>query len=149
MESTVKPFIEKSVEINNTLLAAFNQKLGLPEGALLSKHTREEHTSSEARCIRAPPNQHLSNVKVSLDAHSDYGTIVSKSFPTITSSRSAFLQTFLHNRVIGGLQVLLPGTEEWRAVKVRHPWNAVILSRNLLLCSRSPVTRSATSETRW
>ncbi|KZV61603.1 Clavaminate synthase-like protein [Peniophora sp. CONT] len=100
MESTIKPFIEKSVEINNTLLDAFNKKLGLPDGTLVSKHTLEEHTSSEARCIKAPPNQHLSNVKVSLDAHSDYGTI-----------------TFLHNRVIGGLQVLLPGTEEWRAVK--------------------------------
>lgn len=118
MDSTIKPFIKKSVEINNTLLDAFNKKLGLPEGTLVSKHALEEHTSSEARCIKAPPNQHLSNVKVSLDAHSDYGTIVSLRI----ISKSTVLndpQTFLHNRVIGGLQVLLPGTEEWRAVKVR------------------------------
>lgn len=29
-------------------------------------------------------------------------------------------QTFLHNR-LGGLQVMLPGTTDWRYVKVRHP----------------------------
>jgi len=100
MESTIAPFIHKSIEVNNTLLDALNDKLGLPKGTLVSKHLVEEHTSSEVRFIRAPKNQHLSKVKISLDAHSDYGTI-----------------TFLHNRVIGGLQVLLPGTEEWKYVK--------------------------------
>ncbi|KAI0031250.1 Clavaminate synthase-like protein [Vararia minispora EC-137] len=100
MESTIMPFIRKSIEINNVLLEALERKLELPRGILASKHSAEEHTSSEVRAIKAPKNQHLSNIKVSLDAHSDYGTI-----------------TFLHNRVIGGLQVLLPGTDEWMWVK--------------------------------
>jgi isopenicillin N synthase-like dioxygenase len=76
MQSTITPFMRKSIEINNTLLEALEAKLSLPKGILLSKHALSEHTSSEIRAIKAPKNLHLSNVKVSLDAHSDYGTIV-------------------------------------------------------------------------
>jgi hypothetical protein len=76
MESTIVPFMHKSLEINKVLIDALNDKLGLPKGALSSRHSLEEHTSSEIRAIKAPKNQHLSNIKLSLDAHSDYGTIV-------------------------------------------------------------------------
>lgn len=55
MDSTIVPFIEKSLAVNNTLLAVFNDKLGLPKGALLAKHPREEYSGSESRCTFSPP----------------------------------------------------------------------------------------------
>ncbi|KAJ7041622.1 Clavaminate synthase-like protein [Mycena alexandri] len=42
MPTTITPFVEKSLAVNNTLLEAFNDKLGLPKGALLKQHPREE-----------------------------------------------------------------------------------------------------------
>ncbi|KAI0036465.1 Clavaminate synthase-like protein [Vararia minispora EC-137] len=100
MESSIIPFVRRSVEINNTLINVFNDKLGLPTGTLAQKHAAHMLSGSEARCLRAPPNQNLSDIKISLGAHTDYGSL-----------------SILHHRVIGGLQVLLPGSEEWRYVK--------------------------------
>ena len=34
MADAVKPFVQKSIEVNNTLISVFNDKLGLPKGAL-------------------------------------------------------------------------------------------------------------------
>ncbi|KAN0073675.1 hypothetical protein V8E55_012152 [Tylopilus felleus] len=97
----VAPFVHKSLEINNTLLRIFNDKLGLPEGTLQRLHSPEEHSGSEARVIRVPPisGKALAD-KATLGAHTDFGSL-----------------SFLHNR-LGGLQVMPPGHTEWFYVKV-------------------------------
>ncbi|KAI0686228.1 Clavaminate synthase-like protein [Earliella scabrosa] len=97
MASTIRPFVEKAQSVNGTLLAVFNERLGLPRGALAGLHREGDHSSSLARCIRAPP--HAPDEKLFIPAHTDYGTL-----------------TFLHNRT-GGLQVLPPGATEWHYVK--------------------------------
>ncbi|RPD55162.1 Clavaminate synthase-like protein [Lentinus tigrinus ALCF2SS1-6] len=97
MTSTIRPFIEKSLAVNDTLLAVLNSKLGLPRGTLASFHKPEDPSSSLSRCIRAPPC--APNEKLFIPAHTDYGSL-----------------TFLHNRT-GGLQVLPPGATQWYYVK--------------------------------
>ena len=78
MRSTIKPFVEKSLDVNNTLLEIFNAKLGLPEGTLAAKHTREEHSGSETRCIKKPPSPSgpLDEAKAAIGAHTDFGSLV-------------------------------------------------------------------------
>lgn len=73
----VAPFVRKSLEINNTLLRIFNDKLGLPEGTLQRLHSPEEHSGSEARVIRVPPisGKALAD-KATLGAHTDFGSLV-------------------------------------------------------------------------
>ncbi|KAJ7116875.1 Clavaminate synthase-like protein [Mycena epipterygia] len=95
MESTIVPFVEKSLAVNNTLLNVFNDKLGLPKGTLLKLHPREEYSGSETRSTFSPP---IVNRQV-ISAHTDYGSL-----------------SFLHNR-LGGLQVFVPGAETWQYVK--------------------------------
>ncbi|KAF8638394.1 hypothetical protein AX17_002237 [Amanita inopinata Kibby_2008] len=97
MESTITPFVRKSMEVNNTLLEVFNERLGLPPGELLKRHTIEEFSGSEARVIKNPANQNVN--KQAIGSHTDFGTL-----------------SFLHNR-LGGLQVLVPGVETWQYVK--------------------------------
>ncbi|GLB43791.1 putative clavaminate synthase-like protein [Lyophyllum shimeji] len=101
MESTIAPFIRKSLEINNTLLDVLNNKLGLPPGTLLAKHPIEEFSGSEARVIRNPPTPTSKGQppKLAIGSHTDFGSL-----------------SFLHNR-LGGLQVLVPGAETWQYVK--------------------------------
>lgn len=119
MENTIKPFVQKSLEVNNTLLAIFNDMLGLPKGTLLKVHAREENSGSEARCIKnPPPTDPAAETKAALGAHTDFGSLVRSSFfwhayATVDSDS----QSFLHNR-LGGLQVMVPGTEEWQYIKV-------------------------------
>ncbi len=98
MFSTIQPFVTKSVEINDTILAIFNEKLGLPEGSLAKKHSREEFSGSEARTTKNPAG--YNSDRMAIGAHTDFGSL-----------------SFLHNR-LGGLQVLPPGYEEWQFVKV-------------------------------
>jgi isopenicillin N synthase-like dioxygenase len=97
MESTIIPFVEKSFEINKTIMDIFDAKLGLPEGTLNKLHSREEFSGSEARTIKAPKN--LPVGRQALGAHTDFGSL-----------------SFLHNR-LGGLQVLPPGVDEWQYLK--------------------------------
>ncbi|KAI0922248.1 hypothetical protein AcW2_006995 [Taiwanofungus camphoratus] len=100
MVSTITPFVRKSVEINNTLLDVFNAKLGLPKGTLTNRHTLEEPSGSEARCIKNPPRPGgISEEKAAIGAHTDFGSL-----------------SFLHNR-LGGLQVMVPGTHQWQYIK--------------------------------
>ncbi|PPQ92475.1 hypothetical protein CVT25_010420 [Psilocybe cyanescens] len=97
MESTIVPFVKKSLEVNNTLLEVFNDRLGLPSGTLLRFHTAGEYSGSEARIIKNPPTSNTT--KQAIGSHTDFGTL-----------------SFLHNR-LGGLQVFVPGAESWQYVK--------------------------------
>ncbi|KZT66970.1 Clavaminate synthase-like protein [Daedalea quercina L-15889] len=99
MENTIRPFIQKSLEVNNTLLEIFNDRLGLPKGTLTNKHLLEEPSGSESRCIKNPPKPAVTEPKAAIGAHTDFGSL-----------------SFLHNR-LGGLQVMVPGTETWQYVK--------------------------------
>ena len=38
MESTIKPFVTKSLEVTNKLLEVFERQLGLPEGEFAARH---------------------------------------------------------------------------------------------------------------
>ncbi|KAJ6512521.1 Clavaminate synthase-like protein [Mycena sanguinolenta] len=96
MESTIIPFIEKSLIINQTILDVFNDKLGLEKGTLANLHHLEEHSECLARCLFSPP---ILDPQTFLNAHTDFGSL-----------------SFLHNR-LGGLQVLVPGSETWQYVK--------------------------------
>ncbi|KAJ7982940.1 hypothetical protein DFH06DRAFT_712899 [Mycena polygramma] len=98
MTDSIVPFVKKSMEVNDILLQIFNDRLGLPPDALKKRHTVAEYSGSETRVIKslAPPNSPL---KVALGAHTDFGSL-----------------SFLHNR-LGGLQVLVPGSEDWQYIK--------------------------------
>jgi hypothetical protein len=128
MSKTVTPFVKKSIEVNNTLLQIFNDRLGLPPDALKKRHTLAEYSGSETRVIKTPPSPDVP-LKVAIGAHTDFGTL-----------------SFLHNR-LGGLQVLVPGSEDWQYIKV--------YCLGLFGCLRSYFlshfrdTRSVTSETHW
>ncbi|SJL02787.1 related to oxidoreductase, 2OG-Fe(II) oxygenase family [Armillaria ostoyae] len=97
MESTITPFVTKSVQVNNTILAIFNDKLGLPKGMLTKLHPKDEHSGSEARTTKNLPG--YAPDRMAIGAHTDFGSL-----------------SFLHNR-LGGLQVLPPGYTEWQYVK--------------------------------
>lgn len=76
MADTVVPFVRKSLEVNSTILAVFNAKLGLPEGALVAMHELHEKSCSEARVIKSPPMQEMSPERQALGAHTDFGSLV-------------------------------------------------------------------------
>jgi len=98
MATIVRPFVQKSLEVNRTILEVFNDKLALPEGLLLQQHPLDEPSGSEARIIKNPPMP--KNVeKRAIGAHTDFGSL-----------------SFLQNR-LGGLQVLVPDAETWQYVK--------------------------------
>lgn len=99
MTSTLKPYAEKSLEISLTIFSVLEKRLGLPSGALIQRHSLKEASGSEARCIRSPPRPEAPPDKSSLGIHSDFGSLA-----------------ILHNR-LGGLQVLPPGSDEWKYVK--------------------------------
>jgi len=104
MDDTIKPFMNKSIEIHNTLLEVFDKLLGFPVGTLKECHRLDQTSGTETRNIRNPPNMKVE--QIGLGAHTDFGTM-----------------TFLHNRQ-GGLQVLPPGYEEWQYIKP-YPGHAV------------------------
>ncbi|KAH9949158.1 Clavaminate synthase-like protein [Amylocystis lapponica] len=97
MESTIVPFVRKSLDINLTLISTFSTKLALPERMLSTRHSVEEYSGSEARCIKSPPR--LPDTKAALGSHTDFGSL-----------------SILHNR-LGGLQVMMPGSNDWQYVR--------------------------------
>jgi len=84
MDYTIIPFVKKSRAINVTLLKVLGRKLGLPEGELLKKHSEEEPSGSEARCIKSPPRPPGDKVKTAVGAHTDFGSLVSTTVPSPT-----------------------------------------------------------------
>lgn len=104
MTSTLKPFLNKALDVNNTLLSVFERKLGLADGTLLGLHALEDRSGSEARVLKSPAKLNASNAdtsktRITLIAHTDVGSL-----------------SFLHNR-LGGLQVLPPGSDDWQYVR--------------------------------
>ncbi|EMD38840.1 hypothetical protein CERSUDRAFT_104154 [Gelatoporia subvermispora B] len=100
MEGAVRPFTHKALGVNLTLLAVLSEKLGLPEGSLVRLHRPEEYSADASRFIRTTADSHVfSEEKALLMAHTDFGSL-----------------SFLHNR-LGGLQVLMPGSDKWLYVK--------------------------------
>ena len=80
MESTIKPFIKKALDVNNTFLEVFNDRLGLPPGTLAKLHLLEEPSGSESRCIKNPPKpDDMPEDRAALGAHTDFGSLVSRS----------------------------------------------------------------------
>lgn len=77
MEGTIKPFVVKSLAVNETLMNVLNDRLGLPKGELSMRHTADEFSGSEARCIRKPPQGEISEEKAAIGAHTDFGSLVS------------------------------------------------------------------------
>ena len=75
MESTIKPFVQKSMEIDHFLIDVLNDRLGLPKGTLAEFHKAHEHSGCIARVIRAPPHP-VPEEKLFLTAHTDYGSLV-------------------------------------------------------------------------
>ncbi|KAI0315077.1 hypothetical protein OF83DRAFT_1174175 [Amylostereum chailletii] len=112
MEDVVAPFVRKSVAVTDTLLDVLNKRLGLPDGTLANLHKMDEPSGSEARCIKTPRDQRMSPDKATLGAHTDFGSLVSRLL-----FRHCCPQSFLHHNRLGSLQVLLPGTEDWKYVK--------------------------------
>lgn len=81
MESTIRPFVDKSLAVNKTILDVLNDRLGLPQGTLADQHRMEEQSCSEARCIKNPPRPNgISEEKAALGAHTDFGSLVRQSF---------------------------------------------------------------------
>ena len=76
MLTAVRPFIEKSTEVNDTILDVLNDRLGLPKGELAKRHDVGEKSGCEARAIRNAPNQVYSAEKAVLGAHTDFGSLV-------------------------------------------------------------------------
>ena len=77
MESTIKPFVQKSLAVNYTLLDVLNERLGLPKGALAKQHPLEEPSGSEARCIKNPPKpEGITEEQAAIGAHTDFGSLV-------------------------------------------------------------------------
>jgi len=141
MESTIGPFVRMSREINSALLRILERRLGLPDGEFLKRHTAEEHSGSETRCIKSPPRKPGAPDNNVLAPHTDFGSL-----------------SFLHNR-LGGLQVMPPGTETWQYVKP-IPGHAIcnlgdamaILSGGVLKSNLHrvvPPPREQGSYTRW
>ncbi|OCH93690.1 Clavaminate synthase-like protein [Obba rivulosa] len=99
VESVIRPFTRKAIEVNFTLFNVFDEKLGLPEGSLAGLHTPEAQSGDISKFIKVMPQPQVSEARMYLSAHTDFGSL-----------------TLLHNR-LGGLQVLMPGSDSWLYVK--------------------------------
>ena len=80
MLTAVRPFIEKSTEVNDTILDVLNDRLSLPKGELAKRHDIHENSGSESRVIKNPPNQAYTAEKAVLGAHTDFGSLVRAKF---------------------------------------------------------------------
>ncbi|GAB1741675.1 hypothetical protein NU219Hw_g7089t1 [Hortaea werneckii] len=94
----LESYMRRSHAIVSLILSLLNGKLGLPAGTLEHLHRLDAVSGDQVRWVRSPP-QVMDDKQMSLGEHTDFGSI-----------------TILFNR-LGGLQVLPPGSEEWRYVK--------------------------------
>ncbi|KAF2097990.1 Clavaminate synthase-like protein [Rhizodiscina lignyota] len=95
----LKRYITQNNAVLQTLFNSFTQVMKLPSSSsLATRHRLSAPSGCHVRFIRAPP-QPPEQRQTALGEHTDFGSL-----------------TILFNR-IGGLQVLLPGSEEWVYVK--------------------------------
>jgi hypothetical protein len=88
MDSAIKPFMQKSMEVNRLFLDIFEKKLGLPEGELMKRHRVDQVSGSEARCIKNTPKpEGMSEAKTAIGAHTDFGSLVCHGGASSTSIR--------------------------------------------------------------
>lgn len=76
MGDVIVPFVQNSLAVCTTILSIFEQKLGLPKGELLKRHSPTELNGGEARCVKTPPNAD----RAGIGAHTDFGSLVSMTF---------------------------------------------------------------------
>lgn len=81
MENTIRPFTQKSMEVNLTLIDVLNDKLGLPQGELVKRHINQAVKGGESRCTKSPKHQVISEESAVLGAHTDFGSLVSAPVP--------------------------------------------------------------------
>lgn len=84
--------------LTTLILTHLNTHLAFSEGTLTPLYCQTAVSGDHIRFIKAPP-QPRDDLRIALGQHTDFGPI-----------------TILFNRV-GGLQVLLPHSNEWRYVK--------------------------------
>ncbi|KAG6873162.1 hypothetical protein C0995_002011 [Termitomyces sp. Mi166 len=133
MQSTITPFVRKSLEVNNTLLDVLNERLRLPPGTLLAKHPMEEYSGSEARVIKNPPVGHgsVDPQRLAIGSHTDFGSlpIPGHAICNLGDAMAIFsggiLRSNLH-RVVPppGQQAAF---ERWSLVFFTRPGNSVVL----------------------
>ncbi|GJJ08947.1 hypothetical protein Clacol_003167 [Clathrus columnatus] len=73
MQPVITPFTRKSVEVNNTLIDVFNDRLGLPADELGKRHDMTELSGNGAKFIRVPPN--LNTGEKAVGHHTDFGSL--------------------------------------------------------------------------
>jgi len=96
----LKQYIESNYSIMMTLLDSLSTSLQLPADTLASLHRLNRPSGCHVRFISTPPLEASTPTTHALGGeHTDFGTL-----------------TILLNR-LGGLQVLLPGSEDWVYVK--------------------------------
>ncbi|KAI0054935.1 Clavaminate synthase-like protein, partial [Artomyces pyxidatus] len=98
IEATIRPFVQKSCNVTDTLLEVFNDKLGLPQGTLAQRHSAQERSSSQVRLTRSFGNPAAGSASL-FQPHNDYG-----------------LLAFSYAR-LGGLLVMGKGWISWKWVK--------------------------------
>ena len=75
MDSTVRPFVRKSMDVSFHILDVMDEKLGLPRGTLAGLSRPEERSGSTLRLIRAPPAISPSG-QTFVSPHTDFGSLV-------------------------------------------------------------------------
>ena len=89
MVSTIVPFVRQSLQVNNTFLEVFNDKLGLPTGSLIKRHLMDEISGSEIRITKNGPTTNAN--KVVIGSHTDFGSMVSDHLPSESGLYPYFL----------------------------------------------------------
>ncbi|EMD39821.1 hypothetical protein CERSUDRAFT_46315 [Gelatoporia subvermispora B] len=124
MDSAIRPFAQKAIEVNITILNVLNEKSALPDGTLAKLHRPEMHNQDVVKFINVKPSSlHAFEDSPYVLPHSDYGSL-----------------TFLHNR-IGGLQIQMPGAENWLYVKP-IPGHAICNIGDVLVIMTAGLLRS-------
>ncbi|KAJ5648660.1 hypothetical protein N7490_005032 [Penicillium lividum] len=102
----IESFMRSSHSIVTLILSILNTQLGLPPNTLPNMHRQNAISGDQVRWIKAPP-QPMNDRRVALGQHTDFGSV-----------------TVLFNR-LGGLQVQMPGTDDWVYVRPL-PGHAII-----------------------
>lgn len=120
----LESYMRQSHAIVTLLLRHLNARLDLPPEKLPSLHRLHVASGDQVRWVHAPP-QPQDDRTTALGEHTDFGSV-----------------TILFNR-LGGLQVLLPHTDEWCYVKPLHG-HAVVNLGDALVKFTAGVVRSNT-----